>query len=117
MGKTRQEIKDNIISKIYENEDEQITGQDLQDVLVDMTDNLGLEDDVTNLQTRLEDAEDDIDSLQDDVEDLQGDVEDLDENKVGSNGTVTTIISLTQAQYDALTTKDPNTVYIIKPSN
>lgn len=40
MGKTKQEIKDNIISKIYENEDEQITGQDLQDVLVDMADNL-----------------------------------------------------------------------------
>jgi len=37
--------------------------------------------------------------------------------KVGSNGTVTTIISLTQSQYDALTTKDPNTVYVIKPSN
>ena len=89
MGKTRQEIKDNIISKIYENEDEQITGQDLQDVLVDMTDNLGLQNDISDLQS----------------------------DKVGSNGTVTTIISLTQLEYDALTTKDPNTVYVIKPSN
>ena len=44
------------------------------------------------------------------------DVMTSDASKVGSNGTVTTIISLTQSQYDALTSKDSNTVYIIKNS-
>lgn len=37
---------------------------------------------------------------------------DLDTNKVGSTD-VHTMVKLTQAQYDALTTKDPNTFYII----
>lgn len=37
---------------------------------------------------------------------------DLNTNKVGSTD-VHTIVKLTQAQYDALTTKDPNTFYII----
>lgn len=66
-----------------------------------------------NIDPRLDALEGDVSGLTTSVGDLASDVNDLQSSKVGGNGSITTVVQLTQAAYDALGTKDANTLYVI----
>ena len=62
-----------------------------------------------NIQKTSDVSKSDIQRIENNITTLQGDVA----KRVENAGGVSKILALTQAQYNAITTKDANTMYII----
>ena len=62
-----------------------------------------------NIQKTSDVSKSDIQRIENNITTLQGDVA----NRVENAGGVSKILALTQAQYNAITTKDVNTMYVI----
>ena len=120
---TSADVETQILSKNY------ITSADTVDFLDD-EDGLVISTALNNLDGKIEDVSDHLDEveritasayteLHDGILDLDDRVDDVETSLASkvSSSTVSTIWKGTQAQYDAITTKDPATFYIIVSSN